>query len=112
MLPVSVTAMITDMASKRSIEISPFRTMRSSFPILWAARPRCNAVRWVPSRSAAKSREFEHGHRRDQRWRRDLLQGLGPGAADRLQPRLAAIGRRLGRAIAVLPRQGLPGHRP
>ena len=37
---------------------------------------------------------------------RDLLQGLGLGPADRVQPRLAAVGRRLGHPDAVLPAAG------
>ena len=41
-----------------------------------------------------------------QRRHRDLLQGLGHGSADRVQPRLAAVGGRLGHADAVLPAQG------
>ena len=36
----------------------------------------------------------------------------GSGAADRLQPWLAAVGRRLGRADAVLPQPWLSRHRP
>ena len=51
-------------------------------------------------------------HRHDQRWRRDLLQGLGERTAHRVQPRMAAVGGRLGRAAAVLPRQGLSRDRP
>src|SRR4051812_36967145 len=33
-----------------------------------------------------------HGRDHHGRWHRDLLQGLGLGTADRLQPRLAAVG--------------------
>ena len=36
----------------------------------------------------------------------------GSGPADRVQPRLAAVGRRLGHPDAVLPPAGLPRHRP
>src|ERR1700722_11754985 len=43
--------------------------------------------------------------------RRYFLQGLGFGSADRVQPRLAALGRRLGHADAVFPGQGIPGNR-
>src|SRR6266487_3062254 len=42
---------------------------------------------------------------------RDLLQGLWLGPADRLQPRLAALGRRLGCPDDVLPRARLPRDR-
>ena len=54
-------------------------------------------------------RVIAHDH--DKRRHRNLLQGLGLGSAHRVQPRLAAVGRRLGRADAVLPQQQLPRHR-
>ena len=53
-----------------------------------------------------------HAHHHDRRRHRDLLQGLGDRSADRLQPRLAAVGRRLGRPDDVLPGARLPRHRP
>ena len=43
---------------------------------------------------------------------RDLLQGLGHGPADRVQPRLAAVRRRLGHPDDVLPAARLSRHRP
>ena len=52
------------------------------------------------------------GHDHHDRRHGDLLQGLGIGPADRLQPRLAAVGRRLGHPDAVLPAARVPGDRP
>ena len=56
--------------------------------------------------------EKADGHDHHDRRHGDLLQGLGLGPADRLQPRLAAFGRRLGHPAAVLPPARLPRHRP
>src|SRR5437867_13263223 len=74
--------------------------------------------RWVTlpvARSASTPRPTEaaaHGHDHHDRWHGDLLQGLGLGPSDRFQPRLAALGRRLGHPDAVLPAARLPRHRP
>jgi catechol 2,3-dioxygenase-like lactoylglutathione lyase family enzyme len=54
------------------------------------------------------SRWLDH----DQRRHADLLQGLGHGAARRLQPRLAAQRRRLGKPDGLPGLQRLPLHRP
>ena len=51
------------------------------------------------------------GHDHYYRWHGNLLQGLGNRSAHRVQPRLAAVGRRLGHADAVLLRTRLPRHR-
>src|SRR5680860_627545 len=59
-----------------------------------------------------RQRSDQNAYRHDQRWCRDLLQGLGFGAADRFQPWLAALRGRLGRADDVLLEQGLPRHCP
>ena len=50
---------------------------------------------------AQMERHHEQGHHEGRG--RDLLQGLGQGAAHRLQPWLAALGGRLGQPDAVLP---------
>src|SRR5262245_64351965 len=50
-----------------------------------------------------KRRSPPHAYDHDEGRDRDLLQGLGPGSADRVQPRLAAHGRRVGEPD-VLPR--------
>src|SRR5688572_18645226 len=56
-------------------------------------------LRSRPIRIGARKTEARKGYVYDYDPRRhgDLLQGLGPGAAGRLQPRLAANGRSLGR---------------
>src|SRR3954453_9497982 len=56
--------------------------------------------------------EAADGHDHDDRWYGHLLQGLGVGPTGRLQPWLAAFGRRLGYPDAVLPPARLPRHRP
>src|SRR5215211_9190757 len=53
-----------------------------------------------------------HGHDPHDRWHGDLLQGLGLGPTNRLQPWLAPFGRRLGHPAAVLPAARLSGDRP
>src|ERR1700733_11546689 len=53
----------------------------------------------------------DHGHDHHDRRRRDLLQGRGGGSADRVQPWLATVVRRLGLPDDVLPAAGLPGDR-
>src|ERR671924_2128735 len=57
-------------------------------------------------------KEEADGNHYHQGRHRALLQGLGLGPTDRLQPWLAALGRRLGHPAVVLPRAGLSGHRP
>src|SRR4051794_1658780 len=66
----------------------------------------------IPARASVE-RKAEVAHAHDQYHRRygDLLQGLGFGPADRLQPWVAAVGRRLGHPDAVLFAAGLSGHR-
>src|SRR5215831_1387513 len=61
-----------------------------------------------PSPVMPRPTEAAYGYRRDDRLHGDLLQGLGLGPADRLQPRLAAFGRRLGHPDAVFPAARLP----
>jgi hypothetical protein len=62
----------------------------------------------VTARPVEATYEYHHDNRRHG----DLLQGLGLGPADRLQPRLAAVSRRLGCPDAVLLAAWLPGDRP
>src|SRR5579863_522574 len=69
---------------------------------------RCQCGRFGAS---ARPTEAAHGYGHDDRWHGDLLQGLGLGPADCLQPRLAAVGRRLGHPDAVLPPARLPRRR-
>ena len=57
-------------------------------------------------------RKHAHAHYHNAGWRRDFLQRLGKRAADRVQPWMAAVIRRLGRADAVLPQSWVPRHRP
>src|SRR5580698_7348698 len=54
----------------------------------------------------------QNGHNHHLRRHGDLLQGLGKWPADRLQPRLAPLGRRLGHPDDVLPPARLSRHRP
>jgi hypothetical protein len=73
MLPVSVTAIITDIASKRSIRIPPFQISGSFLPIIPAVRLRRNAVRGCPSEVPHDSSEQRLGsisprHRDRQPW--------------------------------------------
>jgi hypothetical protein len=52
-----------------------------------------------------------HAHDHHRRRHGHLLQGLGIGPAGRVQPRLAAVQRRLGHPADVLPAARLPRHR-
>src|SRR5690349_190655 len=88
----------------------------------WALRvviarsaPRLVARRLVPRMPGRATAEHTpgvaHADSHDERRGPDLLQGLGLGPTNRAQSWLAALGRRLGRSDAVLPRPGLSGHR-
>ena len=79
-----------------------------------APAPELRCIRFSNGRGAMTARDLkgsDHEHDHNQGRRRDLLQGLGQGPAHRVQPRLAAVGRRLGRADAVLPQSRLSRHR-
>ena len=105
--------MTSDIASRRSI-LPAFRDSISAFSILWAVSS-CNraaattgcavAICLATMRCIQPSEDQQRDHDHHQRRHRDLLQGLGHGAADRVQPWLAAF-RRCVRGPDVL-----PGHR-
>src|SRR6266568_1632542 len=81
--------------------------------VAWGAENRDGyAAGTDDSASLRDKRRQSHGHDHDDRRHGNLLQGLGLGPADRLQPRLAAVRRRLGHPDAVLPPARLPRHRP
>src|SRR6476659_6681751 len=65
------------------------------------------SIKWL---TAQMERLDVHDHY--DRRRKNLLQGLGIRPADRFQPRLAAVGGRLGRPDDLLPSPRLPGDRP
>src|SRR6185437_9381882 len=70
-------------------------------PLTWDARP-IVAARSPWGGDEIRTTEGASNAFRDHLGRsRDLLQGLGLGSADRLQPRLAALRRRLGQPDAV-----------
>src|SRR5919201_6519477 len=63
------------------------------------------------ARQATTMEGAAHGHDHHVRRHGDLLQGLGVGPTDRLQPWLASVGRRVGHPTAVLPPARLPRDR-